>query len=154
MMCSSWEKQKGDPRKHSEVRLYFLALACSMRFVLWPKKQNAFDTPPQSIMLQDEIKKHVKAGAIGQLVRFLFCKHGHLGSIPSTYIEEEEEEEVMALWWRQLGVAYISPNWWVFQQDNLTSWRMPSACIQPFLLSLCSRSCHTLQKSHHLDSTI
>lgn len=65
-------------------------------------------TPPQPIMLQDEIKKHVKAGAIGQLVKLLFCKHGHLGSIPSTYIEEEEEEEVMALWWRQLGVIYIA----------------------------------------------
>lgn len=47
-------------------------------------------------MLQDEITKHVEAGAIGQLVKFLLRKRGHLGSIPSTYVEEEEK--VMALW--------------------------------------------------------
>lgn len=104
MMWSSWEKQKGDPKKHSEDRLHFLSLACSMRFVLWPKKQNAFAPHPKSIMLQDEITKHVEAGARGQLTKFLLCKHGHLGSIPST-CDEEEEEEVVAPWWRQLGVV-------------------------------------------------
>lgn len=57
-------------------------------------------------MLRDEITKHVEAGAIGQLIKFLLCKHGHLGSIPSTCVEEEEEE-VLAPWWQQLGCGGI-----------------------------------------------